>query len=712
MNCHGLFRTSVATLMLGSAALGASAGGAAAATTSSQAPLQASCQLNSAGGQIKRVINIVFDNVHLRRDNPNVPSDLEQMPNLLNFIQNNGTMSGTHYTPLISHTADDIITALTGVYGERHGQPVSNSYGYFKSNGSVGFSSSFLYWTAIAGDGKPQMVNEKGKMTPAPWVAYTRAGCDVGAFSVANIEFESVPADVGTVFGTGSTQYATVQSELASSNAQIKAKPKADYLGIAIHCAQNSPLCTGANASNAAPDLLPDEPGGYAGFSALYGNINVQPAISAGPVTDLDGNQIADAYGNPGFPNSFSPTATQSLGYAATMIEAGVPVVYIYIADAHDSQTGSGAFGPGQAGYVQQLASYNVAFGKFFQRLAADGITPANTLFVVHADENDHFAGGAPSPANCDGVTTPCTYAQIGEVDTYLDRLLATQRSNTTSFQLHFDSAPNFYIVNNPAQTDPVTRQLEKDVNALQVTNPISGVTQPINQYLADRAEMQLLHMVTSSPARTPSFTMFGNPDYYNQTAGNHNACVPQSACVYEAPAFAWNHGDVQQEITETWLGLVGPGVLVQGRNDSVFSDHTDVRPTVMALVGLADDYSHDGRVLVEKLSPSALPPSLAASAQQYASLAALYKEINAPLGPVGRHSLVYSNGAIVADDTTYANYLTSIGMFTASRNAVASQMIAALEAAAFGNAPLQPSTAVPLIATGRNVLVQGMTLH
>src|SRR5262245_3678467 len=61
------------------------------------------CQLNSVGGQIKHVVYIVFDNVHLRRDNPNVPSDLEQMPNLLNFLRGNGTISGNHRTPLISH---------------------------------------------------------------------------------------------------------------------------------------------------------------------------------------------------------------------------------------------------------------------------------------------------------------------------------------------------------------------------------------------------------------------------------------------------------------------------------------------------------------------------------------------------------------------------------------------------------------------------------
>ena len=79
------------------------------------------CNLRSARGEIKHVIYIQFDNVHFTRDNPNVPSDLEQMPHLLNFFVNNGTLSSNHHTPLISHTADDILTSLTGVYGDRHG---------------------------------------------------------------------------------------------------------------------------------------------------------------------------------------------------------------------------------------------------------------------------------------------------------------------------------------------------------------------------------------------------------------------------------------------------------------------------------------------------------------------------------------------------------------------------------------------------------------
>src|ERR1700730_11807135 len=222
----------------------------------------ARCQFDSPGGQVKRVVHIVFDNVHLRRDNPDVPSDLEQMPTLLNFIQNNGTISGNHHTPLISHTATDILTAQTGVYGDRMGIPVSNSCGYFKPDGSVSFNSSFLYWTALSRDGKPQMLDELGKTAPAPWVPFTRAGCDVGGFSVANIEFERVPDDVTMFYGAGTAVDLSVKTELASSSAATRQQPTTDYLGVAIHCAVGSPLC---NNSFATSDPLPDEPNPYIG---------------------------------------------------------------------------------------------------------------------------------------------------------------------------------------------------------------------------------------------------------------------------------------------------------------------------------------------------------------------------------------------------------------------------------------------------------------
>src|SRR5580658_7640497 len=178
--------------------------GAALAPAVHAADHGGSCRLGSG---ITHIVQIQFDNVHLRRDNPNVPSDLEQMPNLLNFLEGQGTLLTNHHTPLISHTSVDILTSLTGVYGEKMGIPIGNTILYF-SGGSSKFTSSFAYWTENLGTTSvPQMVDQRGKIHPAPWVPFTRAGCDVGAFSVANIEFENTKSDIDNVFGPTSPEH-------------------------------------------------------------------------------------------------------------------------------------------------------------------------------------------------------------------------------------------------------------------------------------------------------------------------------------------------------------------------------------------------------------------------------------------------------------------------------------------------------------------------
>src|SRR6266853_5783096 len=133
---------------------------------------QSKCQLKSPSGRIKHVIYIQFDNTHFLRDNPNVPSDLEQMPHLLNFIKDNGTLLANDHTALISHTATGILTSLTGVYPDRMGQPVSNSFRYFTPSGATRPGVAFAYWTSPlfdpAGAGQtdftPEMINENGKI--------------------------------------------------------------------------------------------------------------------------------------------------------------------------------------------------------------------------------------------------------------------------------------------------------------------------------------------------------------------------------------------------------------------------------------------------------------------------------------------------------------------------------------------------------------------
>jgi len=128
----------------------AATGAAAKAAKPAAAAGTTSCHL---GNGVKHVVNIVFDNVHYFRDNPNVPSDLKLLPNLLNFIEHNGTMLTNNHTPLIAHTANDILTNFTGLYGDRHGMPISNSYQAYNADGSNGTfnttnpAGSFAYWT-------------------------------------------------------------------------------------------------------------------------------------------------------------------------------------------------------------------------------------------------------------------------------------------------------------------------------------------------------------------------------------------------------------------------------------------------------------------------------------------------------------------------------------------------------------------------------------
>jgi hypothetical protein len=133
---------------------------AALALSLAPAAAHAACQLNSPTGKIKHVVYVEFDNVHFTRDNPNVPSDLEQMPNLLNFLENNGTLDACDHAVLISHTANDILTTETGLYSDRDGIAVANSFGVFSPITAadplgVLFPSSFFYWTDAVQDITP-----------------------------------------------------------------------------------------------------------------------------------------------------------------------------------------------------------------------------------------------------------------------------------------------------------------------------------------------------------------------------------------------------------------------------------------------------------------------------------------------------------------------------------------------------------------------------
>jgi hypothetical protein len=660
--------------------------GTATATAAAAGP----CHLGNKSGQIQHVIYLQFDNTHYRRDNPNVASDLEQMPHLLNFLKGNGTLLTNDHTILISHTAGGILASLTGLYPDRNGQTVSNSYDYYKANGVPAFTSSFKYWTDTvdgSDDSLPNMVGDGQQTTPAPWLTYTHAGCNVGGVSSANIVLENTSTapsgDMTRVFGQGSPEWTE-----ASTNSSLA---QTDFVGYAIHCAQGAALC---ETPNAKPDDATIVPGSNDGYKALFGAKYVNPAITGGDpcVKATDGTNITDSANRCGFPGFDGALAKNTLGEVAQMQEHGVQVTFAYISDAHDNHTLARASGPGEADYKQQLADYDAAFQAFFTRLANEGIDKSNTLFVVTVDEGDHFAGGvgAPQPDGslayshtpCAPQTTTCPSNQIGEITTNLKGLLP---AGEPAFDLHFDDAPTIYVNGQPSRTDPTVRKLERDVAALTAKDPYQGgANVTLAERLADPVEMEVLHMVNSDPKRTPTFTMFGNADFFFQGSNSAACGGTQTTCV--DPKFAWNHGDFQDDIANTWVGLVGPGVAANGIDDKTWTDHVDYRPTINALLGLTDTYEDDGRVINEILASNGRRGANPFLSQ----LGAAYKQIDAPFGQFALDTLVASTAALKStDELKYDSIETAIANLTLQRDTLADSIRAALHEEAAGGDPV-----------------------
>jgi hypothetical protein len=734
-----LIRFAVAAAVAGAQALIASSA-SASPPQSAQPP---SCQLSNG---IQHVISVQFDNTHLFRDRANVASDLEQMPNLLNFMTDNGTLSDNEHTILISHTAGGILTSLTGLYPDRQGITVSNSYGYFKTaTNATAFSSAFKYWTDKVDDATgvndplPNMVTTGGVNTPAPWVPYTRAGCDFGAVSTANVVLENTGTgafgDMTSVFGAGSPEWnEALAANAAPSGTAARAKALTDFIGIAVHCGAGGGLCS-SNSTNARADRLPQEPGGYNGFKALYGAKYVNPAINDGHtwVNDTTGAKIQDPFGQDGFPGFDGMPAKVSLGYVAQMQEAGVPVTFAYISDAHDNHTSAfpapfnpnfpRASGPGEADYVAALHDYDQAFGTFFNRLAADGINKSNTLFVFTADEGDHFVGGNSADGTwshtfCNVALTGgvCPANQIGEVTQNIKALVAPA-DLPAAFDIHFDSAPTVYVAGKPAPTDPIVRNFERKLATATAVDPYIS-TQPtaVMLRMADPVEQQALHMVNADPRRTPTFTYFANPDYFITTTNTRCPDATHSVPTCVDYHFAYSHGDVTEDISRTWLGFVGPGVKNLGRTSDTWSDHSDIRPTILALTGLVDSYEPDGAVLADFLETSAVSRDLRAHHESLIRLHNVYKEIAAPFGPFAADTLVASTRAIASgtatDDSVYTATESGIASLTSQRDSLEAQMRTALTNAAFGTGPTASEQELKaMIDSGQDILAQASAL-
>jgi len=220
---------------------------------------------------------------------------------------------------------------------------------------------------------------------------------------------------------------------------------------------------------------------------------------------------------------------------------------------------------------------------------------------------------------------------------------------------------------------------------------------------MVDRVGMNALHMVTGDPLRTPTFVSFLQPDYFGFAGGT--TCTTASPCTQVQPPFAWNHGGYQPDVTTTWAGYVGPGVRRLGSTGRTWTDHTDLRPTILTLLGLKDDYVHDGRAVTQLLDKSATPQALRHGEGLLQRLGAAYKQLNAPVGRVGHDVLVASNAALSGDDATYASIEGRLANLTSQRNALADRVKRLLDEATFDGVSARPPEARSLLQHANRVI-------
>ena len=526
------------------------------------------------------------------------------MPHLLNFISSNGTLLTNDHTVLISHTATGILSSLTGVYPDRMGQPVSNSFRYFNPSGTSRTGVAFAYWTAPifdpagppfppAGqtDLTPEMINENGKIAPAPWVPYTRAGCDFGAVATANTILENT--------GRSTSRRCSVPARRRPPRSQRTRPRPSPTSSASASTARRAPR-SARRPPTGRPTCCPTSRAATPASTGLFGAKYVDPAIGFSTPTDLNGNTIQDATGHVGFPGFDGMEATVSLSWVAQMQEAGVPVTYAYISDAHDGHGTSGnihfAYGPGEAGYRQQLKRLRQGVREVLRPPRRRRDQEEQHALRLHRRRGRPLRRRSrrrPPAATASRPRAPTPASARSTAN--LRRMIRTQFGDTTAFTVHSDDAPNVYVNGNPAGPTPAVRQAGARDGPAELEEPVHRRSSPGSWWRwptrSRRRRCTWSRRIRSGrrrSRRSPIRTGSSSP----------RADLPRRAQLLRVRA---HPGPDLAELRLEPRRHPGRDRLDLGRLrragrrsptaiDATWTDHTDVRPTMLSLLGLKDD--------------------------------------------------------------------------------------------------------------------------
>jgi arylsulfatase A-like enzyme len=322
--------------------------------------------------------------------------------------------------------------------------------------------------------------------------------------------------------------------------------------------------------------------------------------------------------------------AAITLRMATLMQAAGVPVTFAYVENTHTRcDPGKRCEFDLKAGtFNDLLEADDAAFGRFFRDLAELGITWENTLFVITTDEGDHYL---------ENFARPVPVNDLGPVVVGSNAL--------------------FYGA---------------DADAL--AGALAG--RPGVQYVASRAAMKALHISAGGDARTPTFMAFSDPDSTVQFGTTQNR-------------YRWNHGNIHPDITDIWVGLVGPGIR-RGRL-TAYTEQVDLIPTIRALLDIPLGSDTDGVAITT------------AWKHRLAELRETYKQLNAPLGEFGMDVLRISTAGVKGGPDARAAADERIAELAGTRNDLVAEMRAVLD----GASSPDPGDIASLLTEARELLAQ-----
>ena len=459
------------------------------------------------------------------------------MPHLLNFMKDNGTLLTNDHTILISHTAGGILSSLTGLYPDRHGQCLEQLRLLQRRRVSRRSRRSFKYWTDPVDDDRARPAAEHGHRRRQERRrrrgSRTRAPAATSAPSRRRTPCSRTPAPARAATSprcSAPARPSATEADASNAARRDRGGQGTDRLRRLRRPLRQAAAASATRARTRRPDLLPDEPGGYAGYKALFGAKYVNPAITRrrGRVNDLDGQPDHRPVGQPGLPGlrrdvgrdharatsrrcrrpgsrsptRTSPTRTTTTGPATTTARSA----------------------RARPGYVAAAAALRRRVRRVLRPPRGRRHQQEQHAVRVHRRRGRPLRRRTHPQTDCDWREhVPCVYgAEPGRRDQRQHRRrCSTSRhrglhrpNGSFNFTVHGDDAPTFYLNGQPRRDDRAGAQLRAGTRRTsRRSTRTPATTAEADGGHGRPVEMKALHMYTAGdPLRDPTFAYFGEP--------------------------------------------------------------------------------------------------------------------------------------------------------------------------------------------------------